>query len=170
MRGVGHVTRRGVLVAIPLAALVAVAVLTVATPSERVYSVAEVRHGLAVAPRRWVNRTVLVRGVFIASMSDPGVVDIFHPPPYILMTYDLYQPGPLRTGGISGLPLVLTLAPHLAAPRVSPLADLERRLPWLGHLLGDAGAPIFEVTLLAPRRGGCAVQACPDGQLDARPW
>jgi hypothetical protein len=108
-------------------------------------------------------------------MSDAGVIDIFHPPPGILVTYALYQPGPARLGGIRGEPLVLKLAPHLAGPPPTPpnpLAALVRHVPWLQGLLGgpSAHAPVFRITLLAPARGPCAVQECPAGQLDEQPW
>ena len=163
--------RRGVRAAIiiVLALLAAVALDLRAASSGRVYTVAEVQRGLATQPRQWVNRTVLVRGVFLVTMSDPGVVDVFHPPPYILVTYALYQPGPRRLGGISGLPLMLKLAPRLAPPRPNPLLAALRRLPWLGPLLSTPGSPTYRVTLLAPRQGGCGSQICPDGQLDEQP-
>jgi hypothetical protein len=86
--------------------------------------------------------------------------------------YPLWQPGPTRLGGISGAPLVLKLAPHLAGPRPNPLAALLRQVPWLQGLFGalSASAPVFRITLLAPAREGCAVQGCPAGQLDEQPW
>jgi len=135
----------------------------------RVFTVAEVQRGLAAHPRRWIGRAILIRGTLLVSMSDPGVIDVFHPPPYILVTYSLYQPGPARTGRVSGLPLTLKLAPHMAAPRTNPLASLLRQLPWLQPLFGNPGNTIFRVTLL-PRRGSCGIQVCPDGQLDEQPW
>ena len=155
-----------------LGLIVVIAVsLRVASP-DRVFTVADVQQGLARHPQQWIGRTVLVRGVFRYAMSDAGVIDIFHPPPYILMTYDLYQPGPLRMGGTSGLPLALKLAPHLAAPRPNPLADVWttlRRIPGLQRLLGGPSTPVFRLTLLAPG-GNCLAQGCPDAQLDERPW
>jgi hypothetical protein len=163
--------RRGGLATILVLTLACVAVIGLrAAGPERVYTVAEVQRGLATHPQQWIGRTVLVRGVFLVSMSDPGVIDVFHPPPYILVTYTLYQPGPARTGGISGLPLTLKLAPHLAPARTNPLADVLRRVPWLQRLLGAPGVPVLRVTLLAPPAGGCAGPVCPDGQLDERPW
>ena len=163
--------RRGAMAAmlIMLALLAAVALDLRAASSGRIYTVAEVRRGLATQPRQWVNHTVLVRGVFLVTMSDPGVVDVFHPPPYILVTYALYQPGPRRLGGISGLPLTLKLAPRLAPPRPNPLLAALRRLPWLGSLFGSPGAPTYRVTLLPLQRGNCGGQLCPDGQLDEQP-
>ncbi|HZS89146.1 MAG TPA: hypothetical protein VFE42_16850 [Chloroflexota bacterium] len=139
-----------------------------ARQSERVFTVAEVQRGLASHPRQWIGRAILVRGVLLVSMSDPGVIDVFHPPPYILVTYSLYQPGPARSGGVSGLPLALKLAPHLAAPQASPLADLLRRVPWLQQFVGRPKVPIFRITVLPPK-GSCGVQACPDAQLDQQP-
>jgi hypothetical protein len=136
---------------------------------EPVYTVAEVQRGLASHPRQWIGRAILVRGVLLVSMSDPGVIDIFHPPPYILVTYSLYQSGPQRSGGVSGQPLTLKLAPHLAAPTADPLANLLRHVPWLLQFVGGPKEPIFRITVL-PRPGSCAAQACPDAQLDQRPW
>ena len=165
------IKQRGVRAAllILLALLAAVALDLRAASPERVYTVAEVRRGLATQPRQWVNRTVLVRGVFLVTMSDPGVVDVFHPPPYILVTYALYQPGPRRLGGISGLPLTLKLAPHLAPPRSNPLLAALRRLPWLGYMFSAPREPTYRITLLPPQQGSCGGQLCPDGQLDEEP-
>ena len=139
---------------------------------DAVLTVAQVQRGLATQPHQWINRTVLVRGVFRYTMSDAGVIDIFHPPPGILVTYALYQPGPSRLGGISGEPLVLKLAPHLTGPPTNPLAALVRQVPWLQGLLGapSARATVLRLTLLAPARGLCAVQGCPAAQLDEQPW
>jgi hypothetical protein len=166
-------THRSRLVALLSLALIGGAVLRLqADRPAAVFTVAQVQRGLATQPHQWINRTVLVRGVFRYMMSDAGVIDIFHPPPGILVTYALYQPGPSRLGGISGGPLVLKLAPHLAGPRPNPLAALLRQVPWLQGLLGgpSANAPVFRITLLAPARGLCAVQACAAGQLDEQPW
>jgi hypothetical protein len=166
-------TYRSRIVALLGLALIGWAVLRLqADQSAPVYTVAQVQRGLATQPHRWINRTVLVRGVFRYTMSDAGVIDIFHPPPYILVTYALYQPGPSRMGGVSGMPLVLKLAPHLAGPRANPLAALLQRVPWLQGLLGSpsASAPVFRITLLAPSTGTCGAQECPAGQLDEQPW
>jgi hypothetical protein len=143
-----------------------------AEPSDRVLTVAQVQRGLATQPRRWINRTVRVRGVFRYSMSDAGTIDIFHPPPYILVSYALYQPGPPGMGGISGTPLLLKLAPHMAAPPTNPLAALVRQVPWLKGLLGgsNSNAPIFRITLLPPSQSPCPGQGCPAAQLDEQPW
>lgn len=163
--------RRGVMAAllIVLVLLAALAFDLRAASPERVYSVAEVQRGLLAHPRQWVNRTILMRGIFLVTMSDPGVVDVFHPPPYILVTYALYQPGPRRQGGISGLPLTLKLAPHLAAPRPDPLLATLRQLPWVGSIFRPHKTPTYRVTLLPPAKGSCAGQLCPDGQLDEEP-
>lgn len=143
-----------------------------AAAADRVFTVAEIQQGLARHPKQWIGRTILVRGVFRYAMSDAGTIDIFHPPPYILVTYDLYQPGPLRLGGVSGLPLALKLAPRLVAPRPNPLAGLRdalRRVPGLQRLLGEPALPVFRLTLLAPG-GNCLAQGCPQALLDERPW
>lgn len=140
--------------------------------SDRVLSVAQVQRGLATQPRQWINRTVRVRGVFRYAMSDAGVIDIFHPPPYILVSYALYQSGPARLGGISGTPLLLKLAPHMTAPPANPLAGLVQQAPWLKGLLDrtSSDAPIFRITLLPPSQSGCPGQGCPAAQLDEQPW
>src|SRR5256714_13575456 len=166
-------TRRSRLVArLSLALIDGVVLRLQADRPAAVLTVVQVQRGLAIQPHQWINRTVLVRGVFRYTMSDAGVIDIFHPPPDILVTYALYQPGPSRLGGISGGPLVLKLAPHLAGPPTNPLAALVRQVPWLPGLLGSpsASAPVFRITLLAPAKGVCAVQGCPAGQLDEQPW
>lgn len=140
--------------------------------ADRVLSVAQVQRGLATQPRQWINRTVRVRGVFRYSMSDAAVIDIFHPPPYILVSYALYQPGPARMGGISGSPLLLKLAPHMTPAPVNPLAALVQQAPWLAELLDhpNAGAPTYRITLLPPAQSACPGQGCPAAQLDERPW
>lgn len=163
--------RRRVMAAllIVLAILGAVALDLHAASPERVYSVAEVQRGLLTHPRQWANRTILMRGVFLVTMSDPGVVDVFHPPPYILVTYALYQSGPRRQGGISGLPLTLKLAPRLAAPRPDPLLATLRQLPWVGSIFRSHKTTTYRVTLLPPQQSSCAGQLCPDGQLDEEP-
>jgi hypothetical protein len=137
--------------------------------SEHVFTVAEVQRGLATHPRQWIGRAIHVRGVLLVSMSDPGVIDVFHPPPYILVAYSLYQPGPARSGGVSGRPLALKLAPHLAAPQADPVADLLRGVPWLQQLFVRPKVPILRITVL-PHKSWCGVQACPDAQLDQQPW
>lgn len=164
--------RNGIVALFSLALIGGGALRLWADTSGGVFTVAQVQRGLATQPGQWVNRTVRVSGVFRYTMSDAGVIDIFHPPPYILVTYALYQPGPARMGGVSGTPLVLTLAPRLAAPRANPLVALMRQAPWLQGLLGDRGAtvPIFRLTLLPPPRGACPAQGCPTARLDEQPW
>ena len=165
-----HRSRTTALVGLVLAA--GVALYLQMDASDRVFTVAQVQRGLARQPGQWINRTVRVRGVFRYTMSDAGVIDIFHPPPYILVSYALYQPGPTRTGGVSGAPLVLKLAPHLTAPHANPLAAFVRQIPWLQGLIGNprADTTIFRLTLLSPPRGACPAQECPAAQLDDQPW
>ena len=151
--------RRSRLVALLSLALIGGVVLRLqAHRPATVFTVAQVQRGLATQPHQWINRTVLVRGVFRYTMSDAGVIDIFHPPPNILVTYALYQPGPSRLGGASGEPLVLKLAPHLAGPPTNPLAALVPRCR------GSRGCSVLPAPVLPSfasrcwcQPGGCAL-------------
>lgn len=139
------------------------------TPGGTVYSVADVQQRLAMHPRQWAGRTILVRGVFQYSTSDPGPFDIFNPPSNVLVSYALYQPGARDKGGISGPPLVLRLAKPLADPRPDPLTDMLRRISWLRRFLALPQTPVYRITLLPPRQGACPPFGCPAAQLDERP-
>ncbi len=120
-----------------------------------VYTVAEVRAGLARQPVAWAGRTLLVRGVTVDSLWATGpttsVVQFCYVPPftcplaapngttvYLALIDDSAQPNPRLFGSVNPTnttTLLLTVQP--VAP--NPLIALARRLPPLTRFLPAQG-------------------------------
>ena len=92
------------------------------TALDKVYTVAQVRAGLARNPRAWVGRTVLVRGTMVVMVfACPYGGDGFKCGALQWEELDPDAPGPQ--------PLILAPAP------ASPLLALVHRLPLVGPLM-----------------------------------
>ena len=81
-----------VLAALTLAVAIIVAMGHQPTPMGAVYTVAQVRAGLARNPRAWVGRTILVRGLVIRCRLVEGCVAL--------------PPGIPRVGLVDGIPII----------------------------------------------------------------
>ena len=112
------------------------------TALDRVYTVAQVRAGLARNPRAWVGRTVLVRGTMVVMVfACPYGGDGFKCGALRWEELDPDAPGPQ--------PLILAPAP------ASPLLALVHRLPLVGSLMPwprplREGPGVYRVQLRAP--------------------
>ena len=112
------------------------------TALDRVYTVAQVRAGLARNPRAWVGRTVLVRGTMVViDFACPYGGDGFKCTPIHWEELDPDAPGPQ--------PLIL------APASASPLLTFLQRLPLVGSSMPWAqslreGPGVYRVQLRAP--------------------
>jgi hypothetical protein len=111
-----------------------------ATP-DRVYTVAQVRAGLALNPRAWIGRTVLVRGTVVAMAFACPDAPGFRCTPIQWDELDPDVPGPQ--------PLILVPAP------ADPVLAVLHRLPLLGPFLPlppplRAGPGVYRLHLRAP--------------------
>jgi hypothetical protein len=107
----------------------------------RVYTVAQVRAGLARNPQAWVGRTVLVRGTMVVVAFSCPDVGRFRCTPIQWDEIDPDVPGPH--------PLILSPAP------TNPLLALVHRLPLVGPLMPwpwplREGPGVYRVQLRAP--------------------
>ena len=111
------------------------------TALDRVYTVAQVRAGLARNPRAWVGRTVLVHGTLVVMAFACPDVGGFKCTPIQWEELDPDAPGPQ--------PLILAPAP------ASPLLALVHRIPLVGPLMPwpqplREGPGVYRVQLRAP--------------------
>ena len=111
------------------------------TTLDRVYTVAQVRAGLARNPRAWVGRTVLVHGTLVVMAFACPDVGGFKCTPIQWEELDPDAPGPQ--------PLIL------APASASPLLTFLQRLPLVGSSMPWAqslreGPGVYRVQLRAP--------------------
>ena len=142
-------------VALLLLAIASLAVMRSAGSFRSVYSVAEVRAGLAHNPHAWVGQIVLVRSVVIASGLPVG---------WQRAGTTLHPVGVLVDAGtqppVLGLPLAF-------APQ-DPVLSFLRSLPWLGRFApgpqsltkpGDQSA-VYRVRIEVTPAGTCGRRPC----------
>jgi hypothetical protein len=160
--------KRGITALIGLALAVGLVVTIVAggVATEPVYTIAQVRAGLAHHPAAWVGRSVLVWARVMADLPLAGVV----PPGTIPGLHLQLEPAwPHMSPVLWVRPQ--SPAPWIRPPHPAPWLAFLRRLPLLRRVLpgpqqGRWGVyTVYRVQILPPHRSRCAPTPCGDALL-----
>jgi len=175
-----------ILVAVPVSFLIAASVSDTA-PFPRaatgpVYTVMQVRDGLARNPLAWAGRTVRVRASIVSMAVGLGVApnnggtgqapNLLDLPPGTYARIVLGPDGPVRDGSLAYYPdarlvisprapdVFLTMLHHL------PLVGGLIHVPYLAYAPADLARPRVVVLYLPPKsKGGCTHGPCQDALL-----